>query len=161
MKKNLLCLVLITLACSLAPARLYAQSSSQEDTTPVPYEAAEFPQWMLDVRRFEIISIGSLPFTMLGTSLVYSGVMVASGQLSSFPNPFDKTSPSLSTNDQLAVLGIAACVSIGIGLTDLVITLIKRNSAKKALEKEEAQTGQVVITPQEAGDLLRKNSEEE
>ena len=158
MKKSLLSVILLSFVISLAPATLYAQT---EDTTPVPYEEEEFPQWMLDVRRFEIISVGSLPFTMLGTSLVYSGVMVATGQLASFPNPFDKTAPQLTINDQLAVLGIAACISIGISLTDLIITLVKRNSAKKALEQEEAQTGQVIITPQEAGNLLRKNTEDE
>ncbi len=150
--------LLVALALSFASYAFAAES--QADTSPSPYEEDEFPLWVNDLRRFEIISLGSLPFTMLGTSLVYSGIMTATGQLPSFPNPFDKTSPSLSTEDQLRVLGIAAGVSIGIGLTDLIITQIKRAKAKRIEASEEEERGHVTITPLQAKELLNRRSVE-
>ena len=46
--------------------------SEEKDTTPKPYEDNEFPQTLKDIRRFEIITIGALPFVTLDTTLVYS-----------------------------------------------------------------------------------------
>ncbi|MBN1409821.1 MAG: hypothetical protein JW969_03185 [Spirochaetales bacterium] len=40
------------------------QTAIAQDHTPKPYEREEFPEWLHDLRRAEIILIGSLPFTM-------------------------------------------------------------------------------------------------
>ena len=45
-----------------------------EDTTPKPYTDEEFSQVAKDIRRFEIITLGSMPFVTLDTMLVYSGI---------------------------------------------------------------------------------------
>ena len=41
-------------------------------TTPEPYRDNEFPQFLKDARRFEIITLGALPFVTLDTTLAYS-----------------------------------------------------------------------------------------
>jgi hypothetical protein len=39
--------------------------------TPEPYRPEEFPQWLRDLRRGEIVFFGSLPFTFFFTFEVY------------------------------------------------------------------------------------------
>ena len=48
-----------------------ANKGASEDYEP--YEKAEFPGWLLDLRRAEVIFIGSLPLTLLFSSLSYDG----------------------------------------------------------------------------------------
>ena len=72
---------------------LYAQSAGQdptqqnnniasEDDTIVyePYEDEEFPEWLQDLRRAEVVFVGSFPIAMLFSSLAYDGYrLVRSG----------------------------------------------------------------------------------
>ena len=44
------------------------------DTTPAPYSEGEFPQFLKDARRFEIITLGALPFVTIQTTLGYSTI---------------------------------------------------------------------------------------
>jgi len=45
-----------------------------EDTTPVPYEKEEFPKWSRDLRRSEIILLGSLPLVFMLSNLAYDNM---------------------------------------------------------------------------------------
>ena len=45
-----------------------------EDTTPLEYDSSSMPQGLKDLRRFEIITLGSLPFVTLDAGIVYSGM---------------------------------------------------------------------------------------
>jgi hypothetical protein len=109
-----------------------------------PYTKDEFPQWARDIRRTEIITFGSFPFVMLVSSLVYSTVLLASGRVDSFPNPFVASSDGLSSKDQINILIIAGATSVAIGLTDLTINLVKRNIAKK---RAVVNTDAITVTP--------------
>ena len=85
MKKKLLLPLIFIVVIS----NLYSQTEVN-NTTAVPYSENEFPQWLKDVRDTEIITIGSLPFVMLGVSLTYSLIDVISHDfdMSYFSNPF-------------------------------------------------------------------------
>ena len=72
MKKRLVSLVLISALFLNFAAPVFA-----DDTTPVPYDDKEFPQTLKDLRRFEIITLGALPFVTLDTTLVYSTIRYA------------------------------------------------------------------------------------
>ncbi|MEE1181408.1 MAG: hypothetical protein UHY90_04070, partial [Treponema sp.] len=56
---------------------------AEESTEPVPYSKEEFPQWALDLRRFEVVSLGSIPFAMIGVVLVYGNIEKQRGHMSS------------------------------------------------------------------------------
>jgi len=90
------------------------------------YEDVDFPQWTRDLRRTEIIALGSLPFVTLWTTLGYSIV-----EYGEFRNPLDKSADSFSAEEQKKIIAISAGVCIGLGLTDLLITIIKRKIDKK------------------------------
>lgn len=100
----------------------------------VPYSKDEFPTWAQDLRRSEIITLGSLPFTVLATTLCYSLVRyTAYGfDFSYVPNPFAKSGAgSLDTSEQIGVVAAAGGLSICIGLTDLFIHIARRKKQKR------------------------------
>jgi len=107
-----------------------------EDTTPLPYKKNEFPQGLKDLRRFEIISIGALPFVTINTSLVYSGIRYGKHGFSQeyAPNPFAVS--TYTAEEQREILLTSLAISVGIGLTDYIIQLIKRNKKNKQRELE-------------------------
>lgn len=102
-----------------------------EDTTPLPYEDDEFPQGLKDLRRFEIISLGAMPFVTLDTTLVYSGIRYAKNDFADEykPNIFDKT--SFDSDEQKNIILTSLGISLGIGLTDYIVQLIKRSKKKR------------------------------
>ena len=63
-----------------------------QNHTPELYTEDEFPAFMYDLRRAEIITLGSMPFITLGTSLGYSfGKYAYHGfDANYFSNPFAK-----------------------------------------------------------------------
>ncbi|MGI0530283.1 hypothetical protein [Treponema socranskii] len=139
------CAVLLLLCVIAFPCR----AKESKDTTPVPYTDDEFPQFMKDLRRAEIISFGALPFVTLTSTIVYSSARYAQHGFDSeyFPNPFAKASASngYSTAEQAGILLTSAGISVGIGLTDLLVSVIRRKVAKKKLERKEKAP--IVVTP--------------
>ena len=141
------CAVLHLLSVIAFPCR--AKEKEAKDRTPVPYTDDEFPQFMKDLRRAEIISFGALPFVTLTSTIVYSSARYAQHGFDSeyFPNPFAKASASngYSTAEQAGILLTSAGISVGIGLTDLLVSVIRRKAAKKKLERKEKAP--IVVTP--------------
>lgn len=124
MKKKLLFILLCIFSLSIN--MVFAQNN-----TPLPYEKEEFPQGLQDLRRFEIISLGALPFVTLDTTLVYSGIRYAQhGYDSAFkPDIFSKS--SFTSEEQRNLILTSVGISVGIGLTDYIIQLIKRSKTQK------------------------------
>jgi hypothetical protein len=53
----------------------FAQQASGARTTiedAEPYRSEEFAPWLLTLRRAEIVAVGSIPFSMLASRLIYS-----------------------------------------------------------------------------------------
>ena len=124
MKKSLLLLLII----SLFSQNLFADTSSTS-TTPKAYDDDEFPQALLDLRRFEIITLGSMPFVMLDTTLAYSAYKYASGKSTSF-NFLNSSSYDKDETKKIILTSLG--ISASIGLTDFIVRLVKRSKAKKA-----------------------------
>ena len=139
------CAALLLLCVIAFPCR----AKEAKDTTPAPYTDDEFPQFMKDLRRAEIVSLGALPFVTLTSTIVYSSARYAQHGFDSayFPNPFAKASASngYSTAEQAGILLTSAGISVGIGLTDLLVSVIRRKAAKKKLERKEKAP--IVVTP--------------
>ena len=112
---------------------LFGQTSSSQDTSPAPSEEDEIPQGLKDLRRFEIITLGSMPFVTLDAAIVYNGYKYASGKSEKF-NPL--ATASYSPDEMKRIIITSLCVSAGIGLSDYIIRIIKRKSSQKK-EKEE------------------------
>ena len=118
-----------------------------EDTTvsrtPDPYGAEEFKQWQKDLRRFEIISFGALPFVSLLSFWAYDiGRSIAhKGDPAYNPWPIKdaKIAVSLTEKEQLGIFLTAVGISLGVAIIDLTYRSIKRANAKKLEEKNEEE----------------------
>jgi hypothetical protein len=101
-----------------------------------PYTKDEFPSWAKDLRRAEIITLGSLPFVTLTVTLAYSLVgWSASGFTENTPSLFSRTTDSSMTeDDQLLILGISLGVSVVLGLVDLFVNIHKRKKTQPVIQ---------------------------
>lgn len=102
-----------------------------EDTTPEPYTKEEFPQFLQDLRRFEIISLGALPFVTLDSTLVYSGIRYAQHDFDDAYKPDIFSKSSFDSDEQKGLILTSLGISVGIGLTDYIVQLIKRSNKRK------------------------------
>ncbi len=122
MRRFICLIVLLVFTVSVLPA--------EENTTPVPYDENEFPQWQRDLRRFEVILIGSFPFTMLYSTLGYGVIRWGINGFS------ENYAPSLSqqadtvplTNEEkLGVVFTSVGMSALVAIIDLIVIHVKRN----------------------------------
>lgn len=106
-------------------------SEETKDTTPKPYDKKELPQGIKDLRRFEIITLGALPFVTLDTTLAYSTIRYAQHNFDNAyaPDIFSKSNFSQEEQKNIILTSVGICV--GIGLTDYIVQLIRRNSKKR------------------------------
>lgn len=117
-----------------------------------PYREGEFPDWLQDVRRAEIVSLGSLPFTTLSATLVYSIYRYAANGFDKdyFPNPLAKSSASanLSKDEQIGIITVSAGLSVAAGIADYIISAVRRSKNDKLEEERDAGIAQnVTVTP--------------
>ena len=115
-----------------------------EDTTPKPYEEDEFPQTLKDIRRFEIITLGALPFVTLDTTIVYSNLRYAQNDFDSAYKPDIFSSSSFTQDEQKGIILTSLGICVGIGLSDLIVQLIKRSSKKR---KQEINYDDIAVIP--------------
>jgi hypothetical protein len=159
------CILLLLLPGAAFPAS--DKDVAPVDTAPVlendgeaaPYREDEFPQWAKDLRRSEIISLGSMPFVGLWVVGGYGGFKYLSGKTDSFPNPFSSKN-AFDKQEIWTMVGVTAGVGLGIGLTDLFVNIARRKKAERERLEQEARDreGITPLTPEEAGQMLRENS---
>jgi len=121
---------------------VYAEDSNVS-RTPDPYGAEEFKQWQKDLRRFEIITFGALPFVSLLSFWAYDiGRSIAhKGDPAYNPWPIKdaKVAVSLTEKEQLGIFLTAVGISLGVAIIDLTYRSIKRANEKKLEEKNEEE----------------------
>jgi hypothetical protein len=129
---RVLLLGLLLLTCFSISA--YAQKlPPPEPLMPEEYDPDEFALWAHDLRRFEVVTVGTYPLTFLLTSLVYDfSVYAANG----FSPEYSMGSQRDST-DIAIIAGSAAGVSVVIGVVDLIINTNKRNKKEVPVVKNE------------------------
>lgn len=147
MKNGLFRCIALMLCCSLMAS--FPLVAAEPTVTIEPYTKDEFPGWLQDMRRAEIVSLGSLPFVTLGVTLGYSLYRYFSHDMNPdyFPNPFAKSSSAarLTTDEQLGILFTSLGVAAVVGITDFTISSIQRHKRNKA--QEESNRGAVEIIP--------------
>ena len=137
-------------------------AEEKSSTTAEPYAENEFPQWSKNLRRTEIITLGSLPFTTLGVTFAFGAFEYFSGATSSFPNPFNK-STSYTGDEIKKIVGISLGVSAVIGITDLVINIVRQKKSANRLKYLQESTEHIIITPvtkEEAVELQQESEAE-
>lgn len=130
----------VALVTSLVCIALIPLAASEPTVTIEPYTKDEFPGWLQDLRRAEIVSLGSLPFVTMGVTFAYSIYRYFVNDMNSdyFPNPFAKSSSAarLSTDEQLGILFTSLGLAAAVGVTDFTISSVQRHLRNKALEEQ-------------------------
>lgn len=128
----------------LAPLGAETTTDTHE---PVPYEKNEFPDWIKDLRRAEIITFGSLPFITFSASIYYDIYRYYDHDKESGyePWPFKKsdTAVALSEDEQKRLVVISACISVGVAVFDYGFRAVRRAIRNKRAEREH----QLIVDP--------------
>jgi hypothetical protein len=115
--------------------------------TPTPKEKPEFPQWALDLRRFDIIMFGSFPFTywFASTGMDLYRSSQHNWDTRYAPWPVKSAGAVNMTKDEYKItLACAIGGSILAALVDHIIVRVKRNRA--AREAARLAPGEAIIT---------------
>ena len=129
-KKQIAVILLVSLIMNFSFGAFAEEKSKKNDENK-----DEIPQSLQDFRRFEIISLGAVPFVTLDVTLGYSmgkyAIDLSKGKDPSFPNPFKASSEGGYNDDEIkGIIITSLCISLGIGITDLIVRVIKRNRYK-------------------------------
>ena len=117
-------ILLVILALSMT-AFLFAEDSDNE---PVPYSPDEFPEWARDLRRAEIIMIGSVPVSIIVSGLVYSLYRWAQNDFDSAYAPGllgSQSARELDDTEKLGVLTVTMSISGLLALTDYILGKVR------------------------------------
>jgi hypothetical protein len=129
----------------------YAQTNTQTKIAE-PYGPAEFPPWISDMRRAEIISFGSLPFVTFATSIYYDlfRYIEKGGDERYLPWPLKKSDKAipLTQSEQKNIFFLSVGISVGIALVDFSIHAISRRvNERRAEQKEREAYDPIIIKP--------------
>ena len=110
------------------------------DRTPEPYGIDEFTTWQKDLRRFEILSFGALPFVSLLSFWGYDMIRSAKnpGNAAYYPWPLKRAdiAAPLTEKEQKNVFFTAMGLSVGVALIDYTARAIMRRIKQKKLEAQ-------------------------
>jgi hypothetical protein len=137
-KRITLFFLLLALPVFLIPAQ-----TSGTTTNSNFFDISGAPQWVKDMRRFEIITFGTIPFAMFMATFgmdMYrwnnaNGLDFSESGRRYAPWPLKSAGAiAMEPSEIETTLIIAASLCVTVALTDLVITLIKRAKARKRTE---------------------------
>lgn len=117
-------LYLLILSVLLTP-HVFSQEAEPEDHTPAEYEEDEFPVWLQDLRRAEIITVGSFPFTFFISQISFGFYRYAVNDFAVEYSPgFFMGSGSAnpySNDEKTSIILISIGLSAAMALTDYII----------------------------------------
>jgi hypothetical protein len=156
MKKLIFAVLIIFLF--LSPVlRVQAQSNTNSSTPPPNvFDTTGFPQWVKDMRRWDIIAFGVYPFALFFTTAVTdmirwnnaNGMSMNENDRRYAPWPLKSAGAiEMTKGEYERVLLQAAGVSAMIACTDLIIVLIKRHKERKRIESRPRSTAVIDINP--------------
>ena len=148
-KKYTLLLLLLILPVLGVPA--------QTSTTEIPtVMESNVPQWVKDLRRWEIVTFGSIPFAMFTATFAMdmyrwqqaNGLDFSDAGRRYAPWPLKSAGAIAMTNKEMeTTITIAASLSVAVGLADLIIVQVKRAKAKKRAEALPVGTAIIIRSP--------------
>jgi hypothetical protein len=139
-KKITALFLLMAVSALYVPAQTNTTNTTKKSAA---FDTTGFPQWVKDLRRWEIVAFGSIPFTMFFTTFgmdMYrwnnaNGMDMSEEGRQYAPWPLKSAGADLLDKEEFEkVFKIAACLSVGIAFTDLVIVQVKRYKERKKAE---------------------------
>ena len=134
----------ITLLLLLATLAVNLQAQSDQNG----FDIKKSPQWVQDLRRWEIITFGSFPFAMLTATFWMDTYRFAGKGWNDYryaPWPFKSAGAiAMEQHEQELTITIAVSLSVAIAIADYIIVRVKREKARKRAEA--LPSGTLIIT---------------
>lgn len=129
-KKFIFKIILFSLIFNLSFQVFCEENNNSDDINK-----EEIPQGIQDFRRFEIITLGAMPFVTLDATLGYSVIKYAKelsdgNKNATFPNPFKSSGDGGYDDDEIkGIILTSFGICLGIGISDLIVNIVKRNKS--------------------------------
>ena len=136
-----------------------AQTAKVEPASEIPGKTlavkSDFPLWVKDLRRAEIVAFGSFPFTMFAATFgmdtyrwIAHGGGISEDARRYAPWPFKGAGAvDMSNNEHKITMVAAAAASVTIALLDCIIIQTKRYKARERVERLPPGTPIIIRTP--------------
>jgi hypothetical protein len=137
-KRITLFFLLLAIPVSLVPAQ-----TNSTTTTNNFFDLSGSPQWVRDLRRWEIVAFGTIPFAMFTATFAVdmfrwnkaNGMDFSDSGRRYAPWPLKSAGAiAMEPREIETTLIIAASLCVTVAFTDLIITQIKRAKARKRAE---------------------------
>jgi len=151
MKKIFFASVIIFLA--FAPQ---FEAAAQTVEMPNVFDMTGFPQWARDLRRFDVITFGTFPFSLFAVTFVtdifrwidYNGMNF--NDLRYAPWPLKSAGAVEMTSQEYGrTILIAAGLSLTLAIIDLIIVKIRQSNERRRVETRPSSTVNIYRGPPE------------
>jgi hypothetical protein len=139
-KQAVIFFLLLAAPVFLLPAQT---NSTTTTTTSNFFDLSGAPQWVRDLRRWEIVAFGTIPFAMFTATFGMDMYRWNKANGMDFSDSGRKYAPwplksagawTMESQEMEQTLIIAATLCVTVAFTDLIITQIKRAKARKRAE---------------------------
>jgi hypothetical protein len=148
--------VLLAILALIFPAGgLRASGKSQSGTGPQTEKKDEPPQWVRDLRRADIITFGSFPFTFLLGGIIVDTYRASQHNWDTRYGPWPVNmggSVSRTTGEHLAAVSVAAGGAVLVATVDYIIQRVKRERAAREAARLAPQDPVIIRTPWPPGE---------
>jgi hypothetical protein len=145
------------------------QAAAQNSST-VAFDTTGFPQWVKDLRRWEIVAFGTFPFSLFFVTFTMDMIRWNNANGMDFSEQGRRYAPwplksagafEMSNSDFRRSIFVAAGVSMTAALVDLIIVIVKRNNERRRIDSLPAGSVTIERTPPEVEDPGGTDDEEE
>jgi hypothetical protein len=159
--------VLLLIVICASPAYSQSSSATLGATEDAEQNKLQFPLWVRDLRRAEIIAFGAFPFMMFLATFSIDTYRAATHDWDSRYFPWPAKGPGaieMSTDERLLTLGFAISGSLAIALADHLIVRVKR--AREEKQRLDLPEGDIIILhrpwpPEDADEAAAEDAADE
>jgi hypothetical protein len=142
------------------PAQILRASGKSQDRTRTDAEAKaekkdELPQWVRDLRRADIITFGSFPFTFFLAGMIVDTYRASQHGWDTRYGPWPVNmggSVSRTTGEHLATISVAAGGAVLVATADYIIQRVKRERAAREAARLAPADPIIIRTPWPPGE---------
>jgi len=160
--KNILFILVLFIFLLTPSFQASAQSTHSGETTSIAFDTGGLPQWVQDLRRWDIITFGLFPFTLFAVTFTTDMIRWNNANAMDFSSAGRRYAPwplksagafEMSSYEFGRSVLIAAGFSMTIALIDLIITVVKRNSERRRVDSRSSGSVTIKRIPAQGEDL--------
>lgn len=123
MNKTITAFILLLALCGVVVSQPAQNEDTQEEESHRPYTQEEFPGWLRQLRRAEIVFFGSFPITMVFTTLSYEGFRLVRSvvEQNAVAGTMATEFGSFSEDEKIGLLLSGAILAVAVSVVDFIL----------------------------------------